>query len=473
MKKMILIFASFAAVTAFAVTASREYVDSQDAATFEAATNAITKTVTKSYVEGLGITGGGGSSIEVDKTLSVSGAAADAKKVGDWFEGMGEDFRTMQYVASAAESKAGSALSKADAVSLWAKGHELEFNGVDAKASTAFSLANEAKTSASSALAYASGIFTYMNAQTNAWFSGTNYVVGAAANTRHRFAFESGMDLSAVPCSMALMELRDGVKQTVWDQRDWVSWYWSFKSSQMMGRINETNRVIYAAISNRADKAWSRTTAGAGLDNPDRSTTWIDTPSVTLAPGMAWERQITVDGCAYWTIRGNATIGGKAGEDGAGVLEIADFEGKPVMTVTKGSSKLVYLECGSDIYTSGRDAAGRITFTMRSDVQPIGEFSTVLDVSTFVEETDEGCPADYEWEKVTDGVYRIHFLKKPTISASACFARFKASKVGETKIQFAALPEVSGGLIVNGVKIAPEVSEGAAVGTVVTWKVVK
>lgn len=413
----------------------------------------------------------GGSSIEVDKTLSKEGAAADAKKVGDWFNGVANDFRTIQSVAASAESKANNAETKADSVSIWAKNHDQEYISVNSKANVAFSLANEAKTSAVDALAYATGVFNYMNANTNAWFSGTNYVVGVAAAARHKFAFEPGMDLASVPCSMALMELRDGVKQVVWDQRDWVSWYWSFKSAQMNDEIRATNALIRAEIASRAPAAWAQRTAATGLVNPDATTTWIDTQKIVLSPGMAWETVAEVEGCAYWTITGNATIGGDAAADGAGILTIKDFEGKPVMTIKKTESKLVYLERGDFVADSVRDAQGRVTFTMRSDVQPVGEYSTVLDLTTFVEETDEANPANYEWENLGDNRWRIHYLLKPTISASQCFARFKVQKQGSTTVEYGAAPTIKDGLIYNGVKIAPVIPSNVAVGDTITWKV--
>lgn len=330
--------------------------------------------------------------------------------------------------------------------------------------------AGSAKSTADDALAYSSGIFNYMNANTNAWFAGTNYVVGAQAATRHKFAFEPGMDLASVPCSMALLELRDGAKSTVWDQRDWVSWYWSFKSSQMMAKLADTNAAIRAEIAARAPAAWSQRTAATGLVNPDATTTWIDTEKVVLSPGMAWETVAEVGGCAYWTIVGRGTIGGSAAEN---VLTIKDFEGKPVLKIKKGESYQAYLECGSEIYTSGRDDRGRVTFTMRATVKPTAEFSTTLEADSFVTEDDENCPAAFEWENVSAGVWRIHFLVKPTISANACFAKFKVDIEGETTVEYTASQTITGGLIYNGVKIAPVVTKGAAVGTTVTWKVVQ
>ena len=341
-------------------------------------------------------------------------------------------------------------------------------NAVSTAADNARMTATNALTSAQEALAYASGVYNYMHADENVWFSGTNYVFGADVASRHKFVFEDGMDLGTVPCSMALVEKRDGVNQTVWDQRDWTSWYWSFKAGQLREEIAATNAVIYGVIGGKADKAWSHHTSASGRDNPDTTTTWVETESVTIAPGMAWETVATVSGCSYWTIVGDgARIGGNGTSS---VLNIKDFEGNSVMKITKTASYMTYLECGSEIYTSGRDDQGRVTFTMRASVKPTAEFTTDLH-EEFVGEEDAACPAVFEWESVSAGVWRIHFLAKP--GASACFAKFKVEVEGSTTVEYANAPTVNGGLIFNGKKIAPVIPASAKVGDTITWKVVQ
>ena len=341
-------------------------------------------------------------------------------------------------------------------------------HAVFAAADNARMTATNALANAQEALAYASGVYNYMHADENAWFSGTNYVFGADAASRHKFVFEDGMDLGTVPCSMALVEKRDGVNQTVWDQRDWTSWYWSFKAGQLREEIAATNAVIYGVIGGKADKAWSHHTSASGRDNPDTTTTWVETESVTIAPGMAWETVATVSGCSYWTIVGDgARIGGSGTNS---VFDIKDFEGNSVMKITKTASYMTYLECGSEIYTSGRDDQGRVTFTMRASVKPTAEFTTDLH-EDFVGEEDAACPAVFEWENVSSGVWRIHFLAKP--GASACFAKFKVEVEGSTTVEYANAPTVNGGLIFNGKKIAPVIPASAKVGDTITWKVVQ
>ena len=323
---------------------------------------------------------------------------------------------------------------------------------------------------ARSAYLYSRSINLYMTANTNAWFAGTNYVFGADAATRQHFAWEPGMDAETVPCSMALYEIRDGSKQCVWDQRDWVSWYWSFKANQMREEIAATNAAIYAAITNDENNAWARRYAATGRVNPDADTTYIDTKAVCLSPGMNWETVATVGGCGYWTIVGNGAVIGGSGTNA--VLEIKDFEGNSILRITKGEHRLAWLD-SSDFVGQMTDADGWICFDMMANVQPVGYFSTTLESADFVAETDTGCPAQYSWEDLGNGKWRVHFLLKPGVVSATCFAKFQVEIEGKTQVQYNADTVISGGLIFDGVKIAPVIPSGAAVGSTVTWKVVQ
>lgn len=323
---------------------------------------------------------------------------------------------------------------------------------------------------ARNAYLYSRAINLYMTANTNAWFAGTNYVFGADAATRQHFAWEPGMDAATVPCSMALWENRDGVKQCVWDQRDWTAWYWSFKAGQMRSEIAATNKAIYAAITSDENHAWAKRYASSGRVNPDPTTTFIDTQSVCLSPGMNWETVATVGGCGYWTIVGDGAVIG--GSDTNAVLEIKDFEGNSIMRIAKGEHRLAWLS-SADFVGQMTDADGWVCFDMRADVQPVGYFSATLEAADFVAETDANCPAMYRWENRGGGVWRVHFLLKSGIVSSSCFAKFIVEVQGKTQIRYEADVVVGGALIFNGVKIAPVIPAGAAVGSTVTWKVVQ
>ena len=323
------------------------------------------------------------------------------------------------------------------------------------------------RTDAANALAYSRASFDYMNGNTNAWFSGTNYVVGVDNTNRTHFAFEDGMDLALVPCSMALWEIRDGVKQCVWDQRDWTVWYWNFKIAQYRTEHAAKDDALRALIAQRAPLNWASYTA-CGLTNAATDTTWFDTPKVVLSAGFAWQHQATAGGVGYWGIQGNGCEIGGSGTNAT--LRITDWEGNEVLKITKGSARLAYLTGGSGVGSGWDD--GYMWYDMKtgdnnSAPQPTGEFTIDL-LDTFVEEGDN-CPAEVrEYENRGNGVWRCYFRARPGINANACFARFKVQTGTETTIEYANAPTVNGGLIIDGKKIKAVIPANAAVGDVIT-----
>lgn len=319
-------------------------------------------------------------------------------------------------------------------------------------------------------LGYSQATFNYMNGNTNCWFSGTNYVVGAEATNRTQFAWLSGMDWVTVPCSLALWEIRDGQRQCVWDQRDWTVWYWNYRIAQYRLEHNQRDAALSSAIAGKAPLAWSSYTA-CGVTNAVADTTWFDTPKVTLSAGFSWQHQLTAEGVGYWGIVGNGFSVGNSASETNSVLRITDWEGNDVLKIRKGSSRLAFIDKSSNVATGWDD--GYMWFDMNTGgVQPVGEFSVTLSDSDFVVE-GATCPATVrEYEARPGGIYRCYFKLKSGIVSNCLFARFKIQTGAETTVEYMNAPTVNG-LIVNGKKIAPEIPANAAVGTVITWKVVQ
>ena len=319
-------------------------------------------------------------------------------------------------------------------------------------------------------LIYSSGVYQYITGNTNAWFSGTNYVTTADGTTRTQFVWEDGMDAGTVPCSMSLWEIRDGQK-VVWDQRDWTVWYWNFKAAQLSNNLARvTGDLAEEVNTNYMKRGWAKYTAVRGLDNPDPSTLWIDTPKVQLMAGHQWEKIVEVGGAGYWTISGNG-INLSQQDAESTFLTIKDFEGNACLTFRKTSSYLVYCQCGTDIVSNYMDAQNRVVFHLTTDVQPTAEFSTTLEDDSFVEQGTDGCPANYEWTG-SAGSWDCHFILKPGITAKACFARFKVIREGENVVEHTVPIKINGGIVFeqNGqtLKCKP-VAQGTSVGSTVNW----
>lgn len=325
---------------------------------------------------------------------------------------------------------------------------------------------------AEQALAYSQATYQYNRANTNAWFEGTNYNVNAEqAEHKMKYSHEDWENVLFTPCSLQLYEIRDGERKVVWDQRDWTVYYWNFKSQQLSNVLaTATHDLSENVRTNYMRHGWAKYTAVNGLDNPDPSTLWIDTPKVQLMAGAQWEKLVEFGGAGYYTLTGNGIQLAPADATST-FLTIKDFEGNACLTFRKTSSYLVYCECGSDCVSNYVDGQGRVTFHLVTDTQPTAEFSTTLEIDSFVEQDGDGCPANYEWTG-SPGSWDCHFILKPGISASACFARFKVKREGENVVEHTVPIKLNGGIVFeqNGqtLKCKP-VAQGASVGSTVNW----
>ncbi len=377
----------------------------------------VTNTVDKAYVEGLGI-----SSQEQDPTWQTDKDLLGVTERPDGTLGV-EYSATARYASTASSSELANFAYSASSIS--------DENGDAHSWSEIDGLSSDVQ----SAYAWSQNVYRYMTANTNAWFAGTNYVTNAQQDAlRHKFAFEAGMDLSVVPCSMALWEIRDGEKVCVWDQRDWDSWYWSFKRQQLLGEIDPK-------IDAKADKAWSHHTA-TGIDNPAEDTVWLDTPKVVLSAGYAWQRNQTTRGSFFTLVnRGGLTSVG-SNRDGS-YFEIKDDEGNSIFKISK-----------TDSYMADADAASvhvedsvTLTVNYQSNVQPVAYCCTDLAARDFKEETDPDCPATIVWSH-SGSTYTVRATPKVPDGKLFLFAKVRVE--GQTKNEFAAPVEFQK-IVIGGV----------------------
>ena len=391
----------------------------------------VTNTVTKAFVEELGISGGGTGGIVEEADPVFNAEKGNFATKDDCREILNQAEMTQGYAEELGRSL--------DVV----------------------------RETADGALSYSSGVYQFMHANTNAWFEGTNYNVNVEQSiSKVKYSHEDWEDVAFTPCSLQLYEIRDGERKCVWDQRDWTKYYTEAKTGAVK---TELQNEIGTVKTNYMRRGWAKYTAVNGLDNPATDTLWIDTPKVSLMAGMQWEKMIETGGTAYYTITGNGIELGAADAEST-FLTIKDFEGNACLTFRKTSSYLVYCETGTDIVSNRMDEQGRVVFHFTTDVQPTGEFATVLDTAAFVEQGEENCPAVYEWTG-SAGSWDCHF-KAADPNAKACFARFKVKKEGENIVDYTVPVRMNGGITFEQdgrtYKIKPSVS-----GSTVTWSVVQ
>ena len=317
---------------------------------------------------------------------------------------------------------------------------------------------------AASAFTYSKFVYDFCLGSASCHLITTNYVFGSDALSRTRFAWQSDMDAGTVPASMRLVDIVGGETNVVWDSRDWTVWYWNYRLAKYRAERAAEDDALRALIANRAPVNWASYTA-CGLTNPAATTTWLDTPSVVLSAGYAWQHQLDVGGVGYWCIQGNGFEVGGSGTNAT--LRISDFEGNDVFKIRKGNAML------APVSSNMTEAVGFdgewFWCQMKCDAQPEGEFAVDLAEGFYPE--GDSCPAVVrEYEDRGGGCWRCYWKVRPGIQSAACFGRFKVQVGSETTVEYSNAPTVPA-IRFGNYKLEPVIPSGARVGDTVTFKI--
>lgn len=314
-------------------------------------------------------------------------------------------------------------------------------------------------------------LYSFVSGSTNANFVVTNYQLTAEADAArvHFDPSDPDLDFSTVPASLRIEDASSGTNRVVVDTRDFVVWYWAQK----------IGGAIADAVSTAVDtcRAWVNFTA-SGLENPIPDTLVIDVQNIWLLAGKTFEKHVAGSN-ACWVIRSNGVtmpISDNA-QSAGGFLELTDAFGTPYIRFNKTESYFVDPAADGIEYDK---ATGAWLVTYSTASKPKGGANAVLEGSTtypgkavLKAEDDADCPATITWTG-SSGNWVMHAVPKPIDGAVP------------PKMFFAAVVEVQGQdyieylrpmsiphLLVDGVKIAPDIPASHPVGALVHWKVVQ
>lgn len=317
---------------------------------------------------------------------------------------------------------------------------------------------------AASAYTYSKFVYDFCLGSASCHLITTNYVFGSDALSRTRFAWQPDMDAATVPASMRLVDIVGGETNVVWDSRDWTVWYWNYRLAKYRAERETEDAALRALIASRCPISWASYTA-CGLTNPAATTTWLDTPSVVLSAGYAWQHQLDVGGVGYWCIQGNGFEVGGSGTNAT--LKISDFEGNEVFKIRKGNAMLAPV---SSEMTEAVGFDGEWFWCqMKCDAQPEGEFAVDLAEGFYPE--GDACPAVIrEYEDRGGGVWRCYWKVRSGIQSAACFGRFKVQVGSETTVEYSNAPTFPA-IRFGNYKLEPVIPSGARVGDTVTFRI--
>lgn len=198
----------------------------------------------------------------------------------------------------------------------------------------------------------------------------------------------------------------------------------------------------------KADRAWSRHTSGLGASAPS-NTTWISTPTTVVAGGYEYAKVVRSGG-ESWVLCSN---GMGLGADTNGYIRIETGDGEPLVSIERTESVLVGVDAAG-ITCQGNTVT--IPVPVVSQDPPVcyatRELASPTTWSDLIESSPDwidsaactGSSGSWVWTITTD--------------APSGFFQFRVLQPGATVIRNHGWTDLSGGIIVNGVRYAPSAS---------------
>ena len=204
----------------------------------------------------------------------------------------------------------------------------------------------------------------------------------------------------------------------------------------------------------KADRAWSKYTSGLGADAP-AGVTWISTPETVVAGGYEYVKQVTTHG-EVWVLSSN---GLGIGADTNSFFAVKSGDGETLFSIEKTDSVLVGVDADS-ISVSG----GVVTIPVGvvSQDPPVCYAANNLVNAQWTDLTQAPLPA-WVTSATCTGTPGAWVWTIETTAPSAFF-QFRVLQPGVTVIRNNAQTDLSAGILINGTRFYPHVTNGT-----LTW----
>ena len=234
--------------------------------------------------------------------------------------------------------------------------------------------------------------------------------------------------------------------RVVWDERTrWESN--EVKMAEMRTAINE-----------KADRAWGFYDSHTGYYTPD-DYTWISSPKIAIAGGLAYQRTITASG-AIWVLASNGLVAETGGSIENGFFRIKDDEGNTTFEIVRGNKRTVGATAAGIKVTTPRNSPTttiEIPYNVVSDVHPTLYGTVSLSSPEWAEIEATWTGGSGAWTAQVTSVTSTYFVK----------GEYEIG--GETYIKNVAPISAEGGIYcTDGIhKVRPVYNSGT-----ITWEVV-
>lgn len=235
----------------------------------------------------------------------------------------------------------------------------------------------------------------------------------------------------------------------VWDERTrWARHRIEFADFQ---------DAMDAALAEKSGLDWGKTTP-TGFDAPD-GFTWLDTPAVAIAGGLAWQKTVTSEG-AVWLLCSNGMVAelGSSAASANGYFKITDERGETAFEIVQGDRRTVGATPASLFTWAAADGKThlRVVYNVVSDAAPTLYVADALKPgggTAWKAEGADGCPAQFAGWTGSSGAWTNALWRTTTPAADEsdalfCYATYEEG--GETVVKNHA-PVALSKLVLGGV----------------------
>lgn len=235
----------------------------------------------------------------------------------------------------------------------------------------------------------------------------------------------------------------------VWDERTrWARHRIEFADFQ---------DAMDAALAEKSGLDWGKTTP-TGFDAPD-GFTWLDTPAVAIAGGLAWQKTVTSEG-AVWLLCSNGMVAelGSSAASTNGYFKITDERGETAFEIVQGDRRTVGANPASLFTWAAADGKThlRVVYNVVSDAAPTLYVADALKPgggTAWKAEGADGCPAQFAGWTGSSGAWTNALWRTTTPAADEsdalfCYATYEEG--GETVVKNHA-PVALSKLVLGGV----------------------
>ncbi len=270
--------------------------------------------------------------------------------------------------------------------------------------------------------------------------------------------YDSAVTMPSMSFQQRVDEGGSNYWKVVWDEMTRWNWF--------LPIIGQQTNALWAALDQKADRAWGFYDSHTGNYAPD-GYTWISSQKIAIAAGLAYQRTVTSEG-AIWVLVSNGLVTETGGNMTNGFFRISDDEGNTLFEIVKGNKRTVGAQAGSLTTTSVLGITHmHVTYAVVSEAHPTVKVCTDLTTADWKSETDGDCVANVSWTG-SSGAWVAEVWGKSAQSRMFVNAEYEVG--GETYIKNAAPISTEGGILcTDGVhKVRPVYNNGS-----ITWEVVQ